>query len=246
MLRKLKEEAGIDVSKEIKVTRNPIRLICEAGFYRVITSTLVTPAITFVTTMDWAKIGHNIASGSLGETVHSLGTGNRAYAQAIIWKEMLVKVPGQALFKYCFDRLVPYGYKLVRTSDFKALGKDEELAERVPKRIIDSLKKKQGIDPSEDVVVIATGSRAWAEATMYRLYASFIETPLVAYWATGHWKNAAAIVAGELLTKVFTYRYIHKVWDHTTWGLNVSQKGKNGGLISLDLLRGEEGTGSAS
>ncbi len=148
MLRKLKEEAGIEVSKEIKVTRKPIRLICEAGFYRAITSTLVTPAITFVTTMDWAKIGHDIASGSLGGAVHGLGTGNKAYAQAIIWKEMLVKVPGQALFKYCFDRLVPYGYKLVKTSDFKALGKDEELAERVPKRIIDSLKRKQGIGPA--------------------------------------------------------------------------------------------------
>ncbi len=94
--------------------------------------------------------------------------------------------------------------------------------------------------------MIATGSRAWAEATMYRFYASFIETPLVAYWATGHWKYAAAIVAGELMTKVFTYRYIHKIWDHTAWGLNVSQKEKNGMFITLDLLRNGEGAGPAS
>jgi hypothetical protein len=239
MLEKLRTEAGIAVSKEIRVTRDPARLFSEAGFYRVVTSTLVTPAITFATTMDWSKIIHNLASGNFNGIVHNLNTGNMAYAQAIVWKEMLVKVPGQALFKYAFDRLVPYGYKLVKSSEFKGLGKDEEIAEKVPKRITDSLKKRQGIDPKEDVVVIATGTRAWAEATIYRFYASFIETPFVAYWATGHWKYAAAIVAGELMTKVFTYRYIHKIWDHTAWGLNVSTKEKNEELISLNLLRRE-------
>ena len=181
----------------------------------------------------------------LRETANS-STGNKAYAQAIIWREMLVKVPGQAGFKYMFDRFVPYGYKLVKSSGFKGLGKDEELAERVPKKIIESLKKKQGIGPDEDVVVIATSSRAWAESTFYRFYASLIETPLVAYWATGHWKYAAAISAAEILPKMLTYRLIHKVWDYTTWGLSVSQKEKNGGLISLNLLRREEGSGAAS
>lgn len=246
MLEKLRTEAGIDVSKDIRVTREPARLVSEAGFYRVVTSLFVTPAITFVSTMNWSKIMDYLASGDFSGIIHNLNTGNRDYAKAIIWKEMLIKVPGQVLFKYGFDRLVPYGYKLVESSDFRGIGKDEEIAERVPKRIIDSLKKRQGIDPKEDVVVIATGSRAWAEAIGYRFYASFVETPFVAYWATGHWKYAAAIVAVELMTKAFTYRYIHKVWNYTTWGLNVSTKEKNGGLISLNLLRGENGVEPAS
>ena len=223
MLERLRKEAGVEVTKEICVTRDPARLIAEAGFYRVATSFLVTPAITFVSTMDWSKIMSHLFSGDFSGAVHNLNTGNSAYAKAIIWKEMLIKVPGQALFKYGFDRLVPYGYKVVKFG-LQGRWKEREIAEKVPKRMIDSLKKRQGIDPKEDVVVIATGARAWAEATFYRFYASFIETPFVAYWATGHWKSAAAIVAGELMTKIFTYRYIHKVWDYTTWGLNVSAK----------------------
>jgi hypothetical protein len=233
MLRKLKEESGYDL-KEIRVTRELKRLIAEAGFYRVVTSTIVTPSITFVATMDWTKIMHDFASADFTGIVHNLGTGNKSYAQAIIWREMLIKVPGQILFKYVFDR-VPYGYKLVRSSAFKGLEKDEEIAERVPARVIESLKRKQGIGKNEDVVVIATSSRAWAESTFYRFYASAIETPLTAFWATGHWKYAAAIMAAEVLPKIVTYRLIHKVWDYTTWGLRVSCKEMGSNIISLNL-----------
>ena len=117
--------------------------------------------------MDWTKRMHDFASADFTGIVHNLGTGNKSYAQAIIWREMLIKVPGQILFKYVFDR-VPYGATACQELRLQGPEKDEEIAERVPARVIESLKRKQGIGKNQDVVVIATSSRAWAESTFYR------------------------------------------------------------------------------
>lgn len=60
--------------------------------------------------------------------------------------------------------------------------------------------------------------RSVLKSISYRLYSSFLVTPIIVYIITGNFLIGVAVGITEFLVKPFTYFIFERGWSHIKWG----------------------------
>jgi len=68
--------------------------------------------------------------------------------------------------------------------------------------------------------------RSIVKSLAYRIYSSFIVTPLVTYFMTGNLTLGFSVGVAELLIKPFTYFVFERAFCHLRWGYKQNPKAK--------------------
>jgi|GEM_PF-3002435 uncharacterized membrane protein len=199
MLRGLKEKAGVNERANVIVKESWKRSLYKDLIYRVTTSAMVTPIVSYAVTRQWK------------------------YAAAISAVEMVTKLPGY----FAFDRLFLYygtkiferfnidiGYKIIKDTDTVHLERGEKIVKDLPEPLVMALKQKAGLSENDKVKVIETKKRSLVKTLTYRAWASYLETPIIAKIVTGKWKTAAFLGGLESIVKIGWYFGFEQFWSH--------------------------------
>jgi uncharacterized membrane protein len=79
--------------------------------------------------------------------------------------------------------------------------------------------------------------RSLAKAITWRITGS-VDTFVISYILTGHWKVAGSIAATEVITKIALYYFHERLWALASWGRRDLKRGRLDAANSALLAHG--------